>query len=254
MVFAIDIGNSNIVAGVVCKDGVKFVERLSTDRGKTGIEYADLLLTVLRLHDVERGDIKGSIISSVVPELNQVLQLALYKLFGTEPMLVGPGVKTGLNIRIDDPAQLGADMVVGAVASIAEYPLPQIVFDLGTATTISAIDAGGAFVGCAITAGVRTAVSSIVSKTSLLTSISFEAPAHAIGKNTVDSMKSGAILGSAAMMDGMIDRMQSELGGPATVIATGGLAPYILPHCTHKIIYDEQLLLKGLYIIYNKNC
>ncbi len=253
MVFTVDIGNSNIVAGVVCGKGVRFVERLSTDREKTDIEYSVLFKTILELHDVSFDGIKGAIISSVVPELTNIIADGIEKLLDKKPLIVGPGVKTGLNIKIDDPAQLGADLVVAAVASIAEYPLPQIIFDLGTATTISYVDAQGAYQGVVITAGVRTASDSIVSKASQLSKISLEAPAHVIGKNTADSLKSGAVYGTAAMMDGMIDRINSETNSDAVVIATGGIAAEIIGSCKHDIIYDDELLLKGLYIIYNKN-
>ncbi|MBQ7247909.1 MAG: type III pantothenate kinase [Lachnospiraceae bacterium] len=253
MIFTIDIGNTNIVAGVVCRDGVRFVERMSTDRIKTDLEYTVLLKTVLDLHDIDLKNIKGSIISSVVPEVTLTIKKSLEKLFGCEPLVVGPGIKTGLNIRIDDPAQLGADMVVAAVAAIREYPLPQIILDLGTATTISVIDDKGVFLGVIIAPGVRTGLRSLAGDASQLPNISIEAPAHVIGKNTIDSMQSGAVFGNASMIDGMIERIEAETGQKATVIATGGIGYRIIPYCSHEIILDDQLLLKGLYIIYNKN-
>ena len=253
MIFTIDIGNTNIVAGVVCRDGVRFAERMSTDRIKTPLEYTVLFRAVLELNGIRPSEIKGSIISSVVPEVTKNVSRSLAKLFGCEPMIVGPGVRTGLNIKVDDPAQLGADMVVAAVASIAEYPLPQIIFDLGTATTISVIDKKGAFLGGVIAAGVRTAMRSLASSASQLPEISIEAPKHAIGTNTIDCMRSGAVYCTASMMDGMIDRIESETGEKYTCIATGGLSSGIAMHCFHPIICDDQLLLKGLYIVYNKN-
>ncbi|MBQ9387654.1 MAG: type III pantothenate kinase [Lachnospiraceae bacterium] len=253
MLFAVDIGNTNIVAGVMDDDEIRVFERITTDRNKTDLEYAVIFKNILDLYQITASDIDGAIVSSVVPEINSTLKNALKKLFGCRVLIVGPGVKTGLNIKIDDPAQLGADMVVAAVACINEYPLPQIIFDLGTATTISAIDKDGNFLGGVITAGVRTSVESIISKTSQLVGISFSAPKHAIGKNTVESMQSGSVFGTAAMMDGMIDRISEELGEPASVIATGGLAGYIAPYCRHSIICDDNLLLKGLNIIYKKN-
>ena len=190
----------------------------------------------------------------MVPPVTSVINRALEKLTGEKALVVGPGIRTGLNIKIDNPAQLGSDLVVDAVAGIAEYPLPLIIIDMGTATTMSAIDAAGNYLGGVIIPGVRVALDSMVSRTAQLPRISFEAPKKAIGKNTIECMKSGSVLGSASMLDGMIDRLEEELSQDATVVATGGIAPFITPHCKHKIVCDDTLLLKGLYLIYNKNC
>ena len=254
MVFTIDIGNSNIVVGTVNRQGVLFVERMSTDHKKTELEYAILLKSAMEIHGVTTNEIKGCIISSVVPPVTSVINRALEKLTGEKALVVGPGIRTGLNIKIDNPAQLGSDLVVDAVAGIAEYPLPLIIIDMGTATTMSAIDAAGNYLGGVIIPGVRVALDSMVSRTAQLPRISFEAPKKAIGKNTIECMKSGSVLGSASMLDGMIDRLEEELSQDATVVATGGIAPFITPHCKHKIVCDDTLLLKGLYLIYNKNC
>ncbi|MEF2640149.1 type III pantothenate kinase [Hominifimenecus microfluidus] len=254
MVFTIDIGNSNIVVGTVNRQGVLFVERMSTDHKKTELEYAILLKSAMEIHGITTNEIKGCIISSVVPPVTSVINRALEKLTGEKALVVGPGIRTGLNIKIDNPAQLGSDLVVDAVAGIAEYPLPLIIIDMGTATTMSAIDAAGNYLGGVIIPGVRVALDSMVSRTAQLPRISFEAPKKAIGKNTIECMKSGSVLGSASMLDGMIDRLEEELSQDATVVATGGIAPFITPHCKHKIVCDDTLLLKGLYLIYNKNC
>lgn len=254
MVFTIDIGNSNIVVGTVNRQGVLFVERMSTDHKKTELEYAILLKSAMEIHGITTNEIKGCIISSVVPPVTSVINRALEKLTGEKALVVGPGIRTGLNIKIDNPAQLGSDLVVDAVAGIAEYPLPLIIIDMGTATTMSAIDAAGNYLGGVIIPGVRVALDSMVSRTAQLPRISFEAPKKAIGKNTIECMKSGSVFGSASMLDGMIDRLEEELGQDATVVATGGIAPFITPHCRHKIVCDDTLLLKGLYLIYNKNC
>lgn len=254
MVFTIDIGNSNIVVGTVNRQGVLFVERMSTDHKKTELEYAILLKSAMEIHGITTNEIKGCIISSVVPPVTSVINRALEKLTGEKALVVGPGIRTGLNIKIDNPAQLGSDLVVDAVAGIAEYPLPLIIIDMGTATTMSAIDAAGNYLGGVIIPGVRVALDSMVSRTAQLPRISFEAPKKAIGKNTIECMKSGSVLGSASMLDGMIDRLEEELIQDATVVATGGIAPFITPHCKHKIVCDDTLLLKGLYLIYNKNC
>ena len=253
MIIAVDIGNTNIVVGVIEKDIPLFVERISTDKIKTDLEYAVTLKTILEIHHIAASDCSGSIISSVVPPVTTTVNQALEKLLGRKAMVVGPGVKTGLNIKIDNPAQLGSDLVVDAVAGIAEYPTPLLIIDMGTATTISAIDKNGNYIGGVIIPGARVALDSLSSKTSQLPSISFEAPKKPIGTNTIECMKSGIVLGNAAALDGMIDRMEDELGMKATVVATGGLARFVIPHCRRKIIFDDMLLLKGLNIIYHKN-
>ena len=253
MILAIDIGNSNIVVGCIDDTTTYFVERLSTDNGKTDLEYAIGLKAILELYNISPNSIHGGIISSVVPPLSNTMSRAVEKVIEKAPLLIGPGVKTGLNITIDNPAQLGSDLVVDAVAAMHQYPVPLIVIDMGTATTTSVIDKDKKYIGGVIIPGLRVATDSLISKTSQLPKISLETPPHAIGKNTIDCMKSGAIFGNAALIDGMIDRIEGELGMTATVIATGGLARFILPHCTHSITYDDALLLKGLQIIYKKN-
>ena len=253
MILAIDIGNSNIVVGCIDDTTTYFVERLSTDNGKTDLEYAIGLKAILELYNISPNSIHGGIISSVVPPLSNTMSRAVEKVIGKAPLLIGPGVKTGLNITIDNPAQLGSDLVVDAVAAMHQYPVPLIVIDMGTATTMSVIDKDKKYIGGVIIPGLRVATDSLISKTSQLPKISLETPPHAIGKNTIDCMKSGAIFGNAALIDGMIDRIEGELGMTATIIATGGLARFILPHCTHSITYDDALLLKGLQIIYKKN-
>ena len=253
MILAIDIGNTNIVVGVIRDDTPLFVERISTDSGKTDLEYAVMIKTILEIHHLDAEDCEGSIISSVVPPVTATVKSALNKLLGKDPLVVGPGVKTGLNIKIENPAQLGSDLVVDAVAGIAEYPTPLLIIDMGTATTISAVDKKGTYLGGVIIPGARVALDSLSSKASQLPHISFEAPKKAIGTNTIECMKSGSVLGNACLIDGMLDRMEAELGETATIIATGGLARFIVPLCKRSIIYDDNLLLKGLNIIYKKN-
>lgn len=253
MILAIDIGNTNIVVGAMRGDTPLFVERLSTDSGKTDLEYAVSLRTVLDIHSLSTDGFEGCIIASVVPPVTGTVSLALEKLLGQAPMIVGPGLKTGLNIKIENPAQLGSDLVVDAVAGIAEYPLPLLIIDMGTATTISAVDRRGTYLGGVITPGARVALDALSSHASQLPRISFEPPKKPIGTNTIECMKSGIVLGNASLLDGMLDRMEEELGEPATVIATGGLARFIIPYCRRKILYDDTLLLKGLNIIYHKN-
>ena len=253
MVLTTDIGNSNIVIGCSCDNKILFVERLSTKITATELEYAISFKNVLELYGIRSEDIEGAIISSVVPNITNVIRRAIYKIIHKEAMVVGPGIKTGLKITIDTPAQLGSDLVVDAVAGINEYPLPLIIFDLGTATTVSVVSKEGDYLGGAIMPGMRISMDALVGRTSQLRKISFEPPKNIIGKNTSECIKSGIIYGTASSIDGMIDRINDELGEKATVIATGGLAGTVIPFCRNKIILDDELLLKGLMVIYDKN-
>jgi type III pantothenate kinase len=253
MVLAIDMGNTNIVVGCIEKGKILFVERLCTDLSKTELEYAIGIKTVLELYDIKDNEIDGAIISSVVPPLTTILQTAVNKIIGKVPMVVGPGIKTGLNILMDNPKAMGADLIVDSVAGINEYGAPLIIIDMGTATTVSVIDKDKNYIGGMIYPGIGVSLDSLTAHASQLGGISIEAPEHMIGKNTTECMKSGLIYSSAAAMDGIIDRLQEQLGGEATVIATGGLAKKIVSHCRREIILDDDLLLKGLAIIYKKN-
>jgi len=214
----------------------------------------------LELYNIESEQIHGAIISSVVPQLVNVIKSAVEKIIGITPLIVGPGVKTGLNLLMDQPKQVGTDMVVDAVAAIHEYGAPVLIIDVGTATTISAVDDKKNYVGGAILPGIRVSVDSLVSRTAQLPRISLEAPKSVIGKNTIACMQSGAVYGNASCIDGMVDRIREELckmtgaeQEQVKVIATGGLARVIVPYCHNEIILDDKLLLKGLKIIYDKN-
>lgn len=253
MILAIDIGNTNIVVGCIDDQKTYFIERLSTVRTKTELEYAVDLKTVLDIYHIKGSDIKGCIISSVVPQITNTAKLAAEKILKKEVMVLGPGVKTGLNILMDHPAQLGADLVADAVAGLNEYPVPFIVIDMGTATTVSVVNSKKQYIGGMILPGVRVSLDALTAHASQLSGISIDAPKHVIGKNTVECMKSGVLYSSAAALDGIIDRVEEELGEKTTVIATGGLAKKIVSHCKKDIILDEDLLLKGLLVIYEKN-
>ena len=257
MILAIDMGNTNIVIGCVDEEKVLFEERLATDLSKTELEYVVIFKTVLELYGIEKEKVTGAIISSVVPQLVNIIKSAVYKLIKVEPMVVGPGVKTGLNILMDEPRRVGSDLIVDAVAAINNYGTPLIVIDMGTATTMSGIDRKGNYIGGVIMPGIKVSVDSLVSRTAQLQRISLDAPDKVIGKNTINCMKSGVIYGNASCIDGMIDRLAEEMGeglSDIKVVATGGLARVILPQCRHNIIQDDELLLKGLKIIYDKNC
>lgn len=253
MILAIDIGNTNIVVGCIDAKQTYFVERLSTNTNQTMLEYAITFKNILELYHINPKGLEGAILSSVVPPISNTIKLSVEKIIGKPCLVVGPGIKTGLNIVMDNPASVGSDRVVTAVAGIREYKAPFLVIDMGTATTIDCVDKNHNYIGGAIMPGVRVSLESLAQKASQLHNISLETPKHAIGKNTTECMRSGIVLGNAAMLDGMIDRITEELGETPTLIATGGLSKSIIPHCRHKIIYDDGLLLKGLWIIYSKN-
>lgn len=253
MILAIDIGNTNIVIGCIEGDEISFVERLYTDVKKTELEYAISIKNVLEIYGIDPKQLKGGIISSVVPPITSTVRRSAEKVTGKEILVVGPGVKTGLDIRIDNPAQLGPDLAVGAVAGIEEYACPLVIIDMGTATTFTVINAKKQVMGGMILPGVGVSLDSLISGTSQLPKISIEPPKKLIGSNTVDCMKSGILYGNASCVDGMIARIREELGTEVTVVASGGLAKSIVPHCKEKIEIDDALLLKGLKLIYKKN-
>lgn len=252
MILAIDVGNTNIVVGCCDGDKIVFCERLSTNHGATIIEFASLLKTAFEMNGTDTDKITGGIISSVVPAVTKNLKAAAERITGAEIMIVGPGMKTGMSIMIDNPAQLGSDLVVDAVAGIHEYSVPQIIIDMGTATTVSVIDGSRTFLGGMIIPGVVISHDALISRTSQLPKVALEPPKKLIGKNTIDCIKSGILYGNAGTLDGIIDRIQDEIG-ECTVIATGGLAGTIAPLCRSRIIVDDDLMLKGLLYLYNKN-
>lgn len=253
MILAIDIGNTNIVLGCVDDERTYFIERLSTIKTKMELEYAIDIKMVLDIHGIDPEKLEGAIVGSVVPQITGVVKEAAEKILKKETLVVGPGVKTGLNILMDNPAQLGSDLVADAVAGIAEYEPPLIIFDLGTATTVSVVDAKKNYIGGMIYPGVNVSLNALTANASQLQGIGLEAPKRMIGKNTVECMKSGVLYSGAAALDGIIDRIEEELGQKATSIATGGLAKQIVPFCKRRIVLDDDLLLKGLQVIYRKN-
>lgn len=253
MILAIDIGNTNIVIGCFKDEQLLFHERFGTNQNATSLEYAATFKEAFELHHVRISDIHGGIISSVVPSITNTVKTAIEKYTGARILVVGPGVRTGIKLAVDNPAQLGSDLVVGAVAGLHDYPVPQILIDMGTATTLSVIDRTGAFIGKMILPGVAISLDALVSRTAQLPKISLDPPKKLIGSNTVDSIKSGILYGSAGSIDGLIDRIEEELGEPCTVVATGGLSVVIAPLCRHPMYLEENLLLRGLLLIYQKN-
>ena len=253
MILAVDIGNSNIVIGGIEGEEIVFKARLRTDATKTSDEYCIELKMIMDVYEINPKQIEGSIIASVVPQVLNSIKTALRKLIGKTSLVVGPGLKTGLNIQIENPAQTGADLVVGCVAALKEHKPPLIVIDMGTATTMVVLDKTGALIGGSISPGVKISMDALTEKTALLPGLQLDQPKKAIGRNTIDCMRSGIMLGNACMIDGMIQRMEQELGSTATVVATGGIAKFVLPMCTKEIIYDNDLLLKGLTVLYKEN-
>ncbi|MDR0904926.1 MAG: type III pantothenate kinase [Oscillospiraceae bacterium] len=253
MLLAIDIGNSNIVIGCIDGDKIVRVFRMVTDLLKTEDEYAAGIRSILDFNDIDSHSFTGAAISSVVPPLTNVFREAVNRLTGLPAFLVGSGIKTGLNILIDNPAELAADMVCSAVAALAKYPAPIFIIDMGTATKITVIDRNGSYIGGAICPGVALSADGLSRGASLLPKVPIDAPKKAINGVTTDAMKSGIVFGAAAMVDGMLRRFTEELGESATVVATGGLAAKVVPHCRETILLDDNLILDGLRLLYEKN-
>ena len=232
---------------------IRFEARLRTDATKTSDEYCIDLKMILEVYGVQPADIEGSIIASVVPQVLNSMQTAIKKLTGKSALVVGPGLKTGLNIAIENPAQTGADLVVGCGAALREHKAPMIIIDMGTATTLIVLDKNSAMIGGCIMPGVKISMDALTDRTALLPGLQLDQPKKAIGRNTIDCMRSGIMMGAACMIDGMIERMEAELGYETTVIATGGIAKFVLPMCKKEIIYDKDLLVKGLATLYREN-
>ena len=253
MILTIDIGNSNIVLGGVKDDQIVFEARLRTEVTKTSDQYCVDLKILMEVYGVSNKDIEGTIIASVVPQVLNSMRTAIQKLTGKVPLVVGPGLKTGLNILLENPGQTGADLVVADVAALREHKPPLIVIDMGTATTMSVLDKNGAHIGGCIIPGVKISMDALTDRTALLPGLQLDQPKKAIGRNTIDAMRSGIMLGTACMLDGMVERMEAELGCKTTVIITGGIAKFIVPMCKTPMIYDKDLLIKGLAALYRDN-
>ena len=253
MLLAIDIGNTNIVIGCIVDDVITFKARIATDRTRTSDQYGVEIKNMLEAYGVDLNAIEDCIISSVVPPVFNSVKTGVIKVLGKQPMVVGPGLKTGLDIHTDVPSQVGSDRIVIAVAALADYKAPLILMDLGTATTIEVVEPDNKYMGGVIIPGVRLSLDALTSRAAQLPGISLDQPKKVIGKNTVDCMRSGMMYGTAAMIDGMVERIEEELGHTSTVVATGGLAQFITPLCKREIILEKDLLLKGLNLIYKKN-
>jgi len=253
MLLVFDVGNTNIKLGLFENEDLVMIARTSTDEGKTGDELALEIKGIFEVYGFDIAKVEGTIISSVVPQVLSSLKKAVKLLFKMEPLVVGPGLKTGINLKIDNPASAGADLVTGCVGAAEMYKLPSIVISMGTATTVFVIDEDKSMIGGAIIPGVGTALNALVKQGALLPSVAIHAPSRVVGKNTDECMRSGIVIGSASMIDGMIDRIEEEIGKKCSLVATGGLAAEIVPSCRHKIELRDDLMLQGLRLIFEKN-
>lgn len=253
MILTIDIGNTNIVLGGFDDEKLRFISRISTNAKKTDAEYATKLKSILRLYGVDESEVSGAAISSVVPILTQTMANAIKIVFKVKAVIVGPGIKTGINLLADNPAQVGADLICACVAAAKLYTPPVLIIDMGTATKFMLVDESKSFTGVSIMPGVEISLKALTGGAAQLPQISLVPPKKLLGTNTIDCMRSGIIYGNAAMLDGMIDRIGDEVKSELTIVATGGLSRSIIPYCRHDVILDDDLILKGLLIIYNKN-
>ena len=253
MILTIEIGNSTITLGGVEGSEIRFECRINTDRVKTSDTYCIDLKTLFEIYGIDMASIEGVIIASVVPQVLNSVRTAIRKLLNTEPLVVGPGLKTGLDIRLENPGQMGADLVAADVAALSEHKPPLIVIDMGTATTMAVLDPNGAHLGGCVCPGVKISLEALTGNTSLLPGIQLDSPKQALGRNTADAMRSGIMFGTASMLDGMIDRFRAETGWDFTIVATGGLAKHIVPLCHNGIVYDRHLIIKGLAKLYRDN-
>lgn len=253
MILALDIGNTNITLGVYKGDKLLFVSRMATDGSRMEDQYAIELRDILDIYGISLKEIEGAVVSSVVPSVNTAIVRAIQKLTKVQPICVGPSTKTRIHIRIQQPELTGADLIVGCVAAADMFHGPTIILDMGTATTFALLDREKNMRGGCICPGVGISLDALTRRTAQLPSISLEAPAHTICDNTVDCMRSGIIFGTACMIDGMVERMEAEIGEQCHIVATGGLSKEIVRHCRHSIHFCDTLLLDGLRIIYEDN-
>ena len=253
MLLTADVGNTNIKLGIYDNDRLRFKLRFSTDAGKTSDEMAVELFTFFQIYHIDMSKINASIISSVVPKVTQPLMDAIRVVTGAKSLVIGPGLKIGMELRIDRPETLGGDIVCGCVGALEKYGGPVIMIFMGTATVIAYADENRVYRGGAIAPGVGISLDALSSRGALLPAVDLKAPKSVIRTNTVECMRSGVMFGTACMLDGMIDKFTAEAGKTCKIIATGGLAPQMIENCSHEILFDENIILDGLNAIYKKN-
>jgi type III pantothenate kinase len=253
MIFVCDVGNTHIVLGTYDGDHLTNHWRISTDREKTEDEFGMLINNLFAYSDLSFTDFSGVVISSVVPSIMFALERLCEKYFHLKPIVVGPGIKTGLNLKYDNPRELGADLIVNAVAAVNDYQAPIIVIDFGTATTYSFIDGQKSYIGGAIAPGLDIATEALYERASKLPRIEIVKPPHIVGRNTVHAMQSGVLFGYVGQVEGIVSRMKKQASSEPVVVATGGLCS-LISHETDIIDYVDPLLtLKGLFLIYQRN-
>ena len=255
MLLAIDVGNSNISLGIFQDSALRMKAKISVKTRRSADEYAAVLYDLMRMNHIAREEIKGCILASVVPELTGLVEDAARIVTGTQVLRVGPGIRTGFRIRIDDPSQLGGDLAADTLAALTEYGAPLVVIDAGTVTTIIAVDRNRTYLGGCILPGIRPSAMLLKEATALLPSIELGNGEDAcLGRNSADAMRCGLLLGSAMMVDGFIDRYTALSGmAGAKYVATGGSAPLVTARCRREIAQDPDLTLKGLRYLYEAN-
>lgn len=254
MLLAIDIGNTNIKYGIYGEEGLAASFRVSSRLSRTADEYGSVLINLLASKGLKTGDIDGVIMSSVIPSLNYTICHMCEYFFGISPMMVGPGIKTGLNIKGDNPKEVGADIIVNSVSAFRKYGGPVIVIDFGTATTFDVISEKCELLGVVISPGIKTSLEALTSNTAQLPTVELESPKSVIGKNTKTSMQSGIIFGFAGLVDNVINKIKKELKtDEIKVVATGGLGEIIAKEVKSINVVDRTLTLDGLKTIYGLN-
>lgn len=254
MILTVDISNTNVVFAAMEDERVLSSMCLLSDRQRPADEYAALVGWGFQQRGYDLRKIEGAIIASVVPSLTAAVREAVYRVSGHMPLVIGPGVKTGLNIRLEDPTELGGDFVASAVAAIAAYPMPCVIVEIGTAIALGILDGNANYTGGVICPGPRVSQEALARGAALLPNVSVTPTAQVISKTTAGSMQSGIVNGSAAMIDGLLDRIEVELGEPVSVVAAGDWAQTIIPRCRRKeIVIDNDILMRGLWHIYRKN-
>ncbi|MDR3215197.1 MAG: type III pantothenate kinase [Bacilli bacterium] len=253
MILVVDVGNSNICFGVYEDNKLLCVFRLESSTSRTEDELASLIISCLNNYNINYLNIKGMIIASVILSLNQVFEKLAQTYFKTKPLFVGPSLKSGIAIKIEQPKTLGADILVGHVGAKAKYGNNCMIIDIGTATTMTILNNKDEYIGGLVYPGIKASANALATETSLLPIIDIEIPKQVICKETIMAMQAGLMYGYACMLDGMIDKIETEYGHKLKIILTGGLAYMVLELLNHEVILDENLVLDGLNILYHKN-